>query len=1445
MESCNQEINSTLHHAIDAYLNAPSWKNARDVVLQFPCLLKEVAEQRLRDLLTEYEASSREHHLIKISAELLVQARKVGVEQAFASKVPNKRFGEILEALRKPADLENRETRIALSQEGLSLCDGSQEPRQQAILFIHLGNAYAMNQSKMRGESEKKAVKAFCEAERIFGQIGDRQGVAHARKNMGHIHASSWKGDLSGNQRLAVDCYEEALRYFQPLDHSEAWTSCMNGLVSVYVNWLGPNPDEHLAISLRLLNEILSSGALAEGSWEWAKTQHNLALVLEQMETEDRRKNLEKAIEACNAALTVRCRGSHPFAWARTTGLLADVYQERIEGDANANLQAAKYLFKCALEVLSPEDSPHDWARIALDFGRCLFKSEPYRREDSEEAIKLFHELTHFYRESPTMLAEAKHFLAEAYLRRRDGDPTKNLSMAIDLLEESLATRKLTDSPLTRIDTLVILAEAYLRREAQGDLKRVLSSLNTVMESLKAGERPFLEAKINAFLCQAYTELNEGSKRENVEKALSYGNLAHTFFTEAKSFKEKAIVASDLAKAYLACEAGDKTVNRSRALQLIEESLQFFAVEKFPSQRAKVMSILGSFYFHHCEDAREEALEQAIACYQTSLGIFSREDHQIEVGRTWMNLGVAFSERIQGSKRENQEQAIKCFHRCSSLVDRKGFSAIWGDNLNNLGTVLLARLEGDRGDNIVKAMWAFRQSLQVKSQTKTPLAWAESVDNLASAYLEDVRGDRWQNVEKAIGLYSRASEVFQLCKAEEKWGDCQFRLGNAWRLNRSNSKHLENAIVCFQASAKSRPRNHFPYKWAQTKLHLGLVYVDLGPGYLNKAMECFQEGLATCHRKVNEILWAELENNLADARLKAVLEEGAQPSEAIEKGYQQALSVFTRERNPYFYRWIYQNLGLFYFVTDAWERAIEALSESEKATEDIRSSSSTLDSRLASVRFTESLNDFLAVAMAQSGKLQDTIVAVERRKSRELNWRLKFHPSSWRHGSEAEKAQGETLVNQTLTVELRLLREQHLELYSELILQRQTLQTKLNELMESFNQDPEYEEITPLKLATLAGTSGSIPVYLCLTSLGGTAFWLNEQGVVSEIHLPNLRMHKLLNFVNGVENNPGPGALESPRNRHQLEGRVQTLCDDLSESLVKPLLSNLPEKTYRLTVFPSGPLHHAPLQMAFPDEVYVNQIASGKLWQETCSHRTESSLDSLLVVSRPLPSGKDLPFAGESLFSIANLLPEGKYTCISGFDATRDQLEALAKRHRVLHFAGHAIFNAGNPMNSGLLLAQDQMLRLDEIWHGDLDLTHVGLVVLAACRTGHTERDRDSEEALGLPQALLMAGASSVITSLWDVADLSSELLFQRFYYELFEMRVSVVEALGKAQRHIKQASYETLDLIANLDAISLKNPDPSVLRLLHYHRRQARLNPTKRPFSHPYHWAGFIYSGF
>jgi CHAT domain-containing protein len=192
--------------------------------------------------------------------------------------------------------------------------------------------------------------------------------------------------------------------------------------------------------------------------------------------------------------------------------------------------------------------------------------------------------------------------------------------------------------------------------------------------------------------------------------------------------------------------------------------------------------------------------------------------------------------------------------------------------------------------------------------------------------------------------------------------------------------------------------------------------------------------------------------------------------------------------------------------------------------------------------------------------------------------------------------------------------------------------------------------------------------------------------------------------------------------------------------------------------------------------------ALANIWQtrtDVMEHVIGRPLRRIMGVAYPgTPEDPDfLPNAEPETKAMLACFPQAYQTTLLGVQATPGAVIANASGQDLIHFSCHGTFNAQFPAHSGLKLSSG-WLTVGRII-AELKLEGVRMVALSACLTARPEL-RPGDETFGLTQALLAAGANSVIASLWPVSDAATRALLVAFYRRVRD-GLSFIEAMREA----------------------------------------------------------------
>lgn len=194
------------------------------------------------------------------------------------------------------------------------------------------------------------------------------------------------------------------------------------------------------------------------------------------------------------------------------------------------------------------------------------------------------------------------------------------------------------------------------------------------------------------------------------------------------------------------------------------------------------------------------------------------------------------------------------------------------------------------------------------------------------------------------------------------------------------------------------------------------------------------------------------------------------------------------------------------------------------------------------------------------------------------------------------------------------------------------------------------------------------------------------------------------------------------------------------------------------------------------------------------------------------PGAPPLPGVEDDIKNFQAAFGRRLQTVIKGEKATESQALALLAQPGLAFFATHGHNVPDAPLESFLLCypddARDGHLTAAEIYKAPV---RADLVVLGACYSGLADRSPlEGDDLFGIQRALLRSGAKAVVSSAWDVYDLSSPKLIDGMFRRV-AAGTGVAAAMAESQRAFLAES------------LASSKPDP---------------------FIHPYFWAVYNVTG-
>jgi CHAT domain-containing protein len=217
---------------------------------------------------------------------------------------------------------------------------------------------------------------------------------------------------------------------------------------------------------------------------------------------------------------------------------------------------------------------------------------------------------------------------------------------------------------------------------------------------------------------------------------------------------------------------------------------------------------------------------------------------------------------------------------------------------------------------------------------------------------------------------------------------------------------------------------------------------------------------------------------------------------------------------------------------------------------------------------------------------------------------------------------------------------------------------------------------------------------------------------------------------------------------------------------LQPLLQGRPQ----LVLVPHRALHYVPFAALHDGGQWLVQqhalslAASAAVWLQQPEADTTPPRTVLAVGVDPGatdpadPELAALPSVAGELAAVAAVFG-ARATVLRDAAATQAAVRAAAGQADLLHLACHGRFRADSPYFSALSLSDGPLtVHALQAWR-----LQARLVVLSACETG-ISRVAPGDELLGLVRGFTLAGARSVLASLWAVDDAATASLMRALY---------------------------------------------------------------------------------
>jgi CHAT domain-containing protein len=798
------------------------------------------------------------------------------------------------------------------------------------------------------------------------------------------------------------------------------------------------------------------------------------------------------------------------------------------------------------------------------------------------------------------------------------------------------------------------------------------------------------------------------------------------------------------------------------ALPLFERALE---LDRSAHNRAAEAEVLrGICRLHKQQGTYPDGLR---TCAQ-AIAIYGSLDEPREAGSAWMAVGGIRD--LMGE----YGSALAAYER--ARVGLEGVrDADYYTLFNEIGITYtnLGRYE--------EALASHLLSLEGRQRLGNPYHIGISHSNIGDAYF-------------ALGQYQRAIEHYEQCV--QLCGVAGDRRGVAVALGQMAQAWMEagNPQRALEYARRERDATRAigaEHLEAVALRHMGDAYALLGN--LDESVLVQQQALAMCRRAGALADEAATLNSIAGLELRKGEVEPARNHAA------RALELARQIRAPELEWRTRVLLARAARMAGNLDEAIAQLNDSIQIIDSVRGRVHTDSGKIGYLDSRQSVYQELAAALHDQGRAAEALEIAEAARGRALSDLLAAQTLEL-------KPQAAASLAAIREAEARLRAEAASE-SADTMAQAQLLQTRAaseaqlsGRLRALRNEQPELASLVaaePLASADIAAIAARVGATLVeyLVTEERLLIWVvrPDGGITSAaVAIGRAALRDKVRALHAALNDPTPAELRKPES-------VRAQLAELHRLALAPVAGQLPQDPAQrvyivahdgLLLVPFAALIDGEGKYLLERHTLVSTPAAAVLNYTATKQRLAAPLARahLLALADPTPPPDaaldPLPGARAEVQQLARRFPADRRVALTGDRASEASLRSLSPGQELLHFAVHGLIRDDRPWESALIFApgdgQDGWLKVPEIFGLDL---RADLVTLSGCSTGLGQLSGDG--FVGLSRALMYAGTPSVVVSLWDVSDLSTAHLMDRFY-------AGLVAGRGKAQS-LREAQLASL----------------------------------------------------